>query len=166
MLLAFTISAKQVEQGTALAIAQSYLKNNNAQQPKVSGQTRTIKLNTLYSSKYIDKVVDYKKETCSGAESYVKAFKYEDEIRIILVKKNATKENGIKVTYDCDNTDLIHQIVLDPNLGDSTSRMLKKVFATEYGFKPFVGTFHIHNTVRVLQSQLYTKKSIAELHID
>ena len=94
------------------------------------------------------------------------AFKYEDEIRIILVKKNATKENGIKVTYDCDNTDLIHQIVLDPNLGDSTSRMLKKVFATEYGFKPFVGTFHIHNTVRVLQSQLYTKKSIAELHID
>lgn len=92
------------------------------------------------------------------------AFKYEDEIRIILVKKTATKENGIKVTYDCENTDLIHQIVLDPNIGDNTSQMLKNVFINQYGFRPFPGKFH--DTSRVLQSQLYAKQNVAELHID
>ncbi|MDO4995751.1 MAG: type II secretion system protein [Bacilli bacterium] len=70
---------KSQEESMVMA-AQSFLKNNQKQQPKVSGQTKTIKLETLLSNKYIDKVVDYKKETCSGAESYVKAFKYENEI--------------------------------------------------------------------------------------
>lgn len=92
------------------------------------------------------------------------AFRYEDEIRIIIVKDTSTKENGIKFTYNCENTDLIHQIVLDPNLGDNTSKMLKKVFVNEYGFSPFAGKFH--DTARVLQSQLYAKQNVAELHID
>lgn len=92
------------------------------------------------------------------------AYKYEDEIRVIIVKKNPTKESGIKVNYKCDNTDLIHQIVLDPNLGENTSAMLKKIFAEEYGFTPFIGK--TRNTSRVLQSQLYAKQSIAELHLD
>ena len=70
---------KSQEENMVMA-AQSYLKNNNKQNPKVSGQTKTIKLNTLYTAKYIDKVVDYKKQTCDGAESYVKAFKYEGDI--------------------------------------------------------------------------------------
>ena len=92
------------------------------------------------------------------------AFKYEDEIRIIMVKKTATKESGIKINYDCNNTDLIHQIVLDPNIGENTSAMLKKVFVGEYGFTPFKGK--IKDTSRVLQSQLYAKQSVAELYID
>lgn len=92
------------------------------------------------------------------------AFKYEDEIRIIIVKNNPTKEKGIKFQYNCENTDLIHQIVLDPNLGDSTSAMLKKVFAEEYGFTPFVGK--THDISRVLQSSLYVKQPVAELHLD
>lgn len=92
------------------------------------------------------------------------AFAYEDEIRIIVVKKNATKEDGIKIHYDCDNTDLIHQILLDPNLGENTSAMLKKVFADEYGFTPFLGK--IQSTARVMQSQLYAKQPVAELHLD
>ena len=79
-------------------------------------------------------------------------------------KKTATKENGIKMNYECNNTDLIHQIVLDPNLGEHTSAMLKKVFVGEYGFMPFKGK--VKDTSRVLQSQLYTKQSVAELHID
>lgn len=92
------------------------------------------------------------------------AFKYEDEIRIIIVKKNPTKEVGIKVNYKCNNTDIIHQIVLDPNLGENTSLMLKKVLADEYGFIPIVGKDN--ETHRVLQSQLYARQSVAELHID
>lgn len=92
------------------------------------------------------------------------AFKYEDEIRIILVKNSPTKEKGIKIQYNCNHTDLIHQIVLDPNLGGNTSAMLKTVFAKEYGFSSFVGKSH--NTPRVLQSQLYAKTSVATLHLD
>ena len=92
------------------------------------------------------------------------AFRYEDEIRIIIVKKNTTKERGIKIYYDCGNTDLIHQIVLDPDLGENTSAMLKKVFAEEYGFTPLVGKNN--ETKRVLQSQLYVNQSVAELHLD
>ena len=92
------------------------------------------------------------------------AFKYEDEIRIIIVKKNQTKETGIKVNYACKNTDLIHQIVLDPNLGKSTTAMLKRVFVKEYGFSPFIGK--VQNTNRVYQSQLYAKQSTAYLHLD
>lgn len=92
------------------------------------------------------------------------AFAYEDEIRIIVVKKNATKEDGIKIHYDCDNSDLIHQIMLDPNLGENTSAMLKKVFVNEYGFTPFSGK--VKNANRVLQSQLYANQPVAELHLD
>ena len=91
-------------------------------------------------------------------------FKYEDEIRIIVVKKNQTKEAGIKVKYACGNTDLIYQIVLDPNIGKSTAAMLKKVFIDEYGFSPFIGK--VQNTSRVYQSQLYAKQSAAVLHLD
>ena len=60
--------------------AQSYLKNNNKSQPKVSGQTVKINLDKLKNAKYIDTVVDYKKQTCSGSDSYVNAFKYEDNV--------------------------------------------------------------------------------------
>ena len=92
------------------------------------------------------------------------AFKYEDEIRIIIVKKNVTKEDGIKVYYECKNTELIHQIVIDPNLGENTYRLLKNVFIEEYGFAPFSGK--VKETPRVLQSQLYAKQSVAELYLD
>ena len=92
------------------------------------------------------------------------AFKYEDEIRVVIVKNKATKEDGVKFTYKCKNTDLIHQIVLDPNLGDSSTDMLKKVFINEYGFTPIKGK--LRDTARVLKSQLYAKQGVAELHID
>lgn len=60
--------------------AQTFLKNNNKSQPKVSGQTVKLELQKLTAAKYIDTVLDYKKTACSTTESYVNAFKYEDEI--------------------------------------------------------------------------------------
>lgn len=52
-----------------------------------------------------------------------KAFSYEDEVRIIIVKKSGTKEDGIGLHYQCENTSLFKQIVLDPSLGDFSARM-------------------------------------------
>ena len=70
----------KTQENNMVMAAQSYLKNNNKAQPKVSGQLVKINLEKLSSAKYIDKVVDYKKEECSGTDSYVNAFKYEDNI--------------------------------------------------------------------------------------
>lgn len=82
------------------------------------------------------------------------AYKYEDEIRIILVKKNKTKEQGINLEYQCENTDLIETIVLDPSLSDNTTALLKDVFENTYNFKPRPNK---NNRLqrRVLKSQLY-----------
>ena len=60
--------------------AQSYLNNNKKKQPKVSGQTVKVYLKDLRDAKYIDSIVDYKKEECNVNESYVKVFKYEEDI--------------------------------------------------------------------------------------
>ena len=92
------------------------------------------------------------------------AFEYEDEIRIIIVKKNQTKESGIKFKYSCKNTELIHQIVLDPNLGKYTAAMLKNFIVKEYGFSPFIGK--VKNISRVFQSQLYANQIAAEIRLD
>lgn len=92
------------------------------------------------------------------------AFQYEDEIRIILIKKNKTQEEGIGLEYTCDNTELISSIVLDPRLGDNTADVLSKYFTEEVGFKPYNSG---KTTVkRVLRSQLYTNPSQAVLHLD
>ena len=92
------------------------------------------------------------------------AFQYEDEVRIILLKKNKTKENGIELNYDCENIDLISRIVLDPRLGDNTAEMLYKCFADNYGFT----AYHSGKTTvkRVLRSQLYATQAQATLSID
>lgn len=49
------------------------------------------------------------------------AFQYEDEVRIIVLKKRKTQEQGIELSYTCDNEDLYSRIVLDPKLGDNTA---------------------------------------------
>lgn len=82
------------------------------------------------------------------------AYKYEDEIRIILVKKNKTKEQGINLEYQCKNTDLIETIVLDPSLADNTTALLKDVFENKYNFKPKQNK-NGRLQRRVLKSQLY-----------
>lgn len=82
------------------------------------------------------------------------AYKYEDEIRIILVKKNKTKEQGIDLAYQCKNTDLIETIVLDPSLADNTTSLLKDVFENKYNFRPKRNK-NKGCQRRVLKSQLY-----------
>ena len=92
------------------------------------------------------------------------AFQYEDEVRIILLKKNKTQETGIEMEYTCDNTDLIGSIVLDPRLGDNTAEVLSKCFEEDYGFKPY--NSGKRTVKRVLRSQLYTSPAQANLHLD
>lgn len=84
------------------------------------------------------------------------AYKYEDEIRIILVKKNRTQEQGINLEYQCKNTDLIQSIVLDPSLADNTTELLKDVFENKYEFKPKQVNKRLQR--RVLKSQLYAQQ--------
>lgn len=92
------------------------------------------------------------------------AYKYEDEIRIIVVKDSATKEKGIGLDYTCENTDLIQKIVLDPNLEDYTYQLLNDFFEKEYGFTSYIKSGKLHN--RVLRSQLYTQQGRATLKLD
>ena len=92
------------------------------------------------------------------------AYKYEDEIRIIIVKKNATKENGISVKYECENNELFQRIVIDPNVGDYTADMLKSLFVNEYDFSPINRKRKLFN--RVLRSQLYAKQKQETLMLD
>ena len=92
------------------------------------------------------------------------AFQYEDEVRIILLKKNKTQEEGVGIEYTCENTDLISRIVLDPRLGDNTADVLIKCFTDDFGFKPYKSGKTI--VKRVLRSQLYSSPSQATLHLD
>ena len=70
---------KSQEENFVMA-TQSYLNSNKTKQPKVSGQTVKVYLKDLRNAKYIDKIVDYKKEPCNIDNSYVQVFKYEDNV--------------------------------------------------------------------------------------
>lgn len=92
------------------------------------------------------------------------AFSYEDEIRIIIVKENSTKQNGIGFIYNCENTSLVQRIVIDPNIGDYTLSVLKRVFIEDFGFKPIINTGKAFN--RVLRSTIYSNQSQVVLKLD
>lgn len=92
------------------------------------------------------------------------AFSYEDEIRIIIVKENTTKETGINFSYNCENTNLIQRIIVDPRVGDYTYNMLKELFVNTYGFSPLEKDGKMRN--RVLRSQLYSKQPQVTLKLD
>lgn len=85
------------------------------------------------------------------------AYRYEDEIRIIIVKKNKTKELGINLDYQCENTELIRSILLDPSIGKNTTDLLKEVFEDKYGFT-YLFNSNGHRQSRVLKSQLYAEQ--------
>ena len=76
--------------------AQSYLNANKRYAPKVSGQYVDINLDTLISNKYIDQVVDYNKKPCYGDTSYVKAFKYEDDIYYTALLKCPNHDDSVE----------------------------------------------------------------------
>lgn len=77
------------------------------------------------------------------------AFKYEDEIRMMILKKTPTKENGFVLKYRCENTDLIRTITLDPSLKEYTFKLFKDIFIEKYGFATEGFNY------RVQQSKLY-----------
>ena len=92
------------------------------------------------------------------------AFSYEDEIRIIIVKEKTTQEKGININYNCENTNLIQSIIVDPRVGDYTFNMLKELFVNTYGFSPIEKDGKTHH--RILKSSLYTKQPQVTLKID
>ena len=85
------------------------------------------------------------------------AYEYENEIRIILVKKNVTNQEGMTLKYTCENTTLIDSIFLDPSIGENTTKLLKDTFENIYKFSPITNSKKAKN--RVLKSQLYKKQN-------
>lgn len=81
------------------------------------------------------------------------AFIYEDEIRVILVREEQIDEDGILLKYDCENTDLIQSIILDPNIQINTENLLRGEFEGRYGFSPIQTNNGRHP--RVYKSRLY-----------
>ena len=63
-----------------ISAAQSYMEKNREYSPKVEGQVSKVDLSTMIEAKYIEKLVDYNKETCDSSKSYVQVFKYKDEL--------------------------------------------------------------------------------------
>ena len=84
-----------------------------------------------------------------------RAFEYENEIRIIIVKDKNTKEKGIYLPYECENTDLIDTISFDPNIGDYTFKLLKDILISKYKFSQRKTEKGVRS--RVFRSQLYRK---------
>lgn len=85
------------------------------------------------------------------------AFRYEDEIRILLLdkdKKNTPKKDGVEMPYQCENTDLIHSVVIDPSIGLQTFSMIKEFFVNKYNFKPYRNGSG-RSVSRVIHSEIY-----------
>lgn len=80
------------------------------------------------------------------------AFEYEDEIRIIITKKNKTKEKGIKIIYT-DTKTLISKIVIHPSVKEHTEKLIKESIKSKYGI------------MTVFKSNLYNSKSDIKITI-
>lgn len=87
------------------------------------------------------------------------AYKYEDELRIMIVKKEKTKERGIMLEFHCEPTSLIERVILDPNLQVQTEYLFKRIFEDYYNFKPVSNSLG-KTYKRVVKSQLYAKKKV------
>lgn len=78
------------------------------------------------------------------------AFEFEKEIRIVVVKNEEEKDlNGIHFSYNCDNTELIQSIVIDPMVNDDCFNTISDFIVTQFNFIP------INNYPRVRHSRLY-----------
>lgn len=94
------------------------------------------------------------------------AYRYEDEIRIMIVKKDKTKEKGTYLKYQCDNTAMIDSITLDPSIGSYVTTLLKNTFVHTYGFIPIkTNSLSKKFRYRVQKSSLYSEVNQAEIDI-
>lgn len=81
-----------------------------------------------------------------------KDFKYENEVRIIVVRKETSDAKGIKLPIH-DKYKLVQQITIDPRVGKYTTEILRNYFRETLKFSPIPrgnGTFN-----RVVKSNLY-----------
>lgn len=94
------------------------------------------------------------------------AYKYEDEIRIIVVKDRKSAEKGIYLNYNYDNTDVIDSITLDPSIGPNVQKLLKDTFVQTYGFTPIKSSASSKKPkYRVQKSALYSEVKPVDIDI-
>ena len=94
------------------------------------------------------------------------AYKYEDEIRIMIVKKDKLKNNGIYLDFNCHHLDMIDSITLDPSIGPHVTTLLKNTFVHTYGFIPIkTNSLSKKFRYRVQKSSLYSEVNQAEIDI-
>ena len=94
------------------------------------------------------------------------AFIYEDELRICIVKQNATLDKGIQFHYNCPPTDIVQDITLCPNFNNIT---LEQILSQDtkiggYGFSPLLNKKGVMQK-RVLRSRLYDYKHPSYINI-
>lgn len=84
-------------------------------------------------------------------------FTYENEIRLIVIKKKDAKTEGFNFNYKCDNKTLIKNLMISPRVKDSTFHFLKKYLAIEFDMPPKIDKKGIEKP-RILRSRLYNKE--------
>ena len=84
------------------------------------------------------------------------AFKYEDELRIFIVKPIPCSSKGIPFYYKCSPTDLVESVILHPNFSNSEieSRLSQDTENGGYGFTSFRNSRGIMQK-RICKSRLY-----------
>lgn len=65
------------------------------------------------------------------------SYRYENEIRFFIVKREKILSNGIFMNYQCTPTDLIKTITIDPNVGDNVFKLIKDKLVSQYNFTHF-----------------------------
>ena len=138
-----------------LAILESYDQDNQCD--IYIGKIEYLPTKDIQSSKFLQNYTQgLQSEEDRAKLLFVKrlAYKYEEEIRIIIVRKEKTKSQGCYVTYDVStSTNLIDTITLDPRIGKNVETMLKSLFCSQYHFASPIG-----KPSRVQKSMLYTHK--------
>ena len=71
------------QEQSILAAARNFSEKNKQYLPKINGYVINIPLKKLVEAKYIDKVVDYSKKTCSEEDSFVQVFYYDNEYQYL-----------------------------------------------------------------------------------
>lgn len=79
------------------------------------------------------------------------SYRYEDEIRIFIVKKKKMSLDGIYMDYGCPPTTLITTITIDPNVKENVFLMIRERLINQYHFVDYSP-----NNKRVRKSLLYT----------
>lgn len=89
-----------------------------------------------------------------------KAYEYENEIRIFIVKPNTLKGDHVYLPLENSLDSMISTVTFDPSIQAHTYQLLKNVFEVKYGLKPANPKAH-----KVLHSRLYTKLSAAVIKL-